>query len=130
MKPLADIALVPHPQAHVTPLELLEDFADTMPAWCFLEDESRHYTALRGAPACVLRTRRRGLTVDLAFAAHTAGAPLRLRLIVPDDAHTTLDFDLRVELAHHFANTFRRYLGGRPLVELRTREIAPEAYAA
>lgn len=131
MKPIVDIALVPHPSACVTPLELLEDFADSMPAWCFLEDDSRFYMALRGGPACVLRTRRRGVSADLVFAAPSPEGSLRLRLIASDDARTTLDRDLRAELAHHFTASFRRYLAERHhLAELQIVEAETEAYAA
>lgn len=131
MKPIVEVALAPQPTTCVTPLELLEDFADSVPAWAYLEDESRHYAALRRSPGCVLRTHRRGLTVDLAFAARDAHAPLHLCLIAPDDDGTVLDAPMRAEIAAHFVAAFRTYLNGRVhLVELQTVEADQEALAA
>lgn len=130
MKPIVDVALAPRPAACVTPLELLEDFADSAPSWCFQEDDSQHYAAVRGVPGCILRTRRRGLTVDLVFAALDANGALRLRLIDSDDGRTPLDPEMRVQVAAHFVEAFQRYLGGRShLVEFRAVEADTEVYA-
>lgn len=117
MKTMIGIQISPTERAAVTPCELLEDFADATPSWHYLEEESAHYTFLKGVPVCVLRWM--GFdpyqVVDFAFSACGTDAQSRMRLVLVDVEHPQRDLspEHRHDLAAHFADTFRAYLDRR-----------------
>jgi hypothetical protein len=118
METIVRLALTPDPDAKLTPLELLEDFADASPGWHFLEEESAHYADEKNVPACLLRRRREGAirNVDFAFAAPDPGDPHAIELIVldaPDPAHQ-LDRSGRNQVVDTFLRQLRTYLDNRP----------------
>jgi len=118
MDTLLRIALTPDADAKATPLELLEDFADTTPGWHYLEDESRHYADEKGAPACILRRQHTEQLryADLAFAAPDPDAPTHLELVLIDAANLEerLDADERQEAGRSFLRAMDQYLDRRP----------------
>jgi hypothetical protein len=142
METVVHLALASDPDARVTPLELLEDFADASPAWHYLEAESQHYAAEKGAPACVLRYRHDGdaFYLDFAFAA-TPDAPDAIELVLIDPPHGVgaphgigaLDLGLRHRVMDRFLDALRAYLAGRPghaTLHVARDAIDPEALGA
>ena len=114
---IVDVEIAPLNPAQVTPLELVEDFADVAPGWHFLEEDSRLYEAVRGRPACVIRScnRERSGTVDYAFAGHPGAGSLSLRLAIlcpPDDVQP-ISGEGRSSCLELFLNAFQQYLQGR-----------------
>ena len=137
METVVHLALSSDPGAHVTPLELLEDFADDAPGWHYLEDESRHYAAAKAVPACVLRFRHDGDAsfVDFAFAAGTPSDPRALELVLVDPPHGVgaLDLDTRHRVVDRFLDALRAYLASRPghaTLHVTRDAIDPEALGA
>lgn len=121
---LIHLALTPTDAPRVTPLELLEDFADASPGWQYLGPESRHYADEKGVPACVLRHRLSDAVpfVDVAFAAVDADEWSDLELVVLDrpDAEA-LDAETRNTLVETLLRDLRTYLDERPgHAQLRT----------
>lgn len=113
------VSLTPHEAAHVTPLELLEDFADAAPQWQFLEEASRHYARAKGVPACVLRhwLPEAGAFVDVAFAASAPDEqPGALDLVLLDapDAADPLPPDAQQAIVATLLSDLRAYLADRP----------------
>ena len=86
MKTIIDLEIAPTERAAVTPCELLEDFADSTPAWHFLEEESRYYAALKGVCACILRHFQPEpyRVIDFVFSGCDAHAESALRLVLID----------------------------------------------
>lgn len=118
MKTIVHLAITPDANAKLTPLELLEDFADASRGWHFLEEESAHYADEKGAPACLLRHQREDAIryVDLAFAATDPGNQNDIELVIldaPDPDHR-LDLAHRNQVVDNFIQHFRTYLKGRP----------------
>lgn len=118
METIIRIALTPDENAKLTPLEVLEDFADASPNWHYLEDASAHYASVKDVPACVLRYRR-GETpsyVDLGFAATDAGPLSGIALVILDapDQETSLDLPGRNDVVDTFLREMRDYLSARP----------------
>lgn len=113
-----DLALTPDPGAHVTPRELLEDFADATPSWHFLEDESTHYAVEKGVTACVLRHQHDGdpSYVDFAFAAMDPDDAHHLELVLLDAPPPAepLTLDERNAVLDAFVDAVRAYLDARP----------------
>lgn len=130
---VVDLTLHPAENAALTPLELLEDFADATPDWHFLEQDSHHYARAKGTPACVLRhLDLRGLKdVDLAFTAMEAKAPraVRLTLIDPQGEERQLNLETRNRVVENFLKQFRSYLeyrGDHVRVEVEQEQLNPE----
>lgn len=116
MDTIVHIAITPDANAKLTPLELLEDFADASRGWHFLEAESAHYAEEKGAPACLLRHHPEGTTfhVDFAFAATNPDNPHDLELVILDAPTHRLDLEQRDRAVNDFIQHFRTYLQGRP----------------
>lgn len=118
METVIRINITPDANAKLTPLELLEDFADSSRGWQYLEEESAHYAQLKKRPACILRHRQRDPEryVDFGFAATNPSDPKDIELIILDTPHPErrLDLAARNEVIDHFIQHFRQYLGGRP----------------
>lgn len=118
MNTIIHIALRPADAAKVTPLEVLEDFADATPTWHYLEDDSRHYANEKGVPACVLRYQTTGSPryVDFAFAAKGEGALSSIELVLLDapSPEMKIEMDDRNVVLDRFLNHLRTYLGERP----------------
>jgi hypothetical protein len=113
MTAIVDLEIAPRTGSSTTLLELLEEFADSTPTWSFLEDDSLHYSATRGGPACVLAHIRYDSheIVDYAFAGtqdHVTGAT-RLVLIETDEAHPIDSKEFRDELVRDFVEAFSGY---------------------
>lgn len=129
-----DIALTPDADAHVTPRELLEDFADATPGWHFLEEESTHYAVEKGVTACVVRHQHAGdpSYVDFAFAAPHADDPTRLELVLLDAPPPAAPLSLaeRNDVLDAFLDAARRYLDARPghaSLRVATDDVDPSA---
>lgn len=118
METVVHLAITPDEDAKLTPLELLEDFADASRGWYYLEGESKHYAAEKDVPACVLRHRRNGELsyVDLAFAATDPGNPHDIELVILDapSPEYNLNLEERNQVVDTFIHHFREYLQGRP----------------
>lgn len=117
MSPDVTVHLAPTSAAKVTPLELLEDFADAQPNWLFLEHETRHYAVEKGVAACVVRyASANGLRdADLVFAAehlqeHTT---TRLTLVAAAADHEELDPVEQQRIVDRFLDAFHGYLQRR-----------------
>src|SRR5690625_5830975 len=54
MHAIVDVRIATSDNSTITAMELLEEFADSTPAWSYLEDDTRYYSESRGCPACVL----------------------------------------------------------------------------
>lgn len=118
METVIRLKITPDANAKLTPLELLEDFADASRDWQYLEDDSRHYAALKERPACILRHRHAAAHryVDFGFATTNPADRNDIELVILDtpDAQQSLDLAARNEAIDHFIRHFRQYLGGRP----------------
>ncbi len=118
METVIHIAITPDPSAKLTPLELLEDFADASRDWHFLEEESDHYAEAKRVPACVLRHRYATQTryVDFAFAATDPENPNDVELVILDapDPDRALNLEERNDVINRFIQQFRAYLERRP----------------
>lgn len=100
----------------VTLCELLEDFADAVPSWCYLEEDSHYYSLARGTSGCVLRTcgADDARIVDLAFADVSGrDESMRLLVIASGDMQNTLDEETRTLVTERFIHAFRGYLQHR-----------------
>ncbi len=112
MTTIADIRIATHENSTITPLELLEAFADSTPTWSFLEEDTRLYEASRGRPACILTHVLYDPfnTVDYAFAAveDREDGSTRLVVISPEQQHelSTAEQD---RLVRDFLTAFRSY---------------------
>jgi hypothetical protein len=116
MSAVVRLSLRPEEHAKVTPLEVLQDFADVKSGWGYLKEDSRHYTDLKGAPGAILRHRVDSFTyVDLGFVS-TSGEAHTLDLAVLDrpGSDTSLSSDARADLVDTFLDAMRDYLSGRP----------------
>lgn len=118
METVVHLAIIPDENAKLTPLELLEDFADASLGWSYLEAESEHYAQEKDCPACVLRHRRDDELghVDLAFATPDPGNSHDVELIILDVPRPEyeLTLDERNDVVDAFIRHFREYLQGRP----------------
>jgi hypothetical protein len=118
METIVHIALKSDSNAKLTPLELLEDFADASPDWHYLEDESTHYAEAKGVSACVLRHRREGSPpyIDFAFASTDAGPLTDIELLIldPPDPDLSLDLAERNNVINAFLQEMQEYLNARP----------------
>lgn len=141
MTTIADICISTGPDASITPLELLEEFADSTPTWSFLEEDSQHYQETRGCPACVLShvTYEPYGTVDYAFAtaSKSEDGTVRLVLIDVDQRHgeTTPDNaaanEQRDRTARDFLTAFQAYAASTSVpIEVATSEREISASAA
>ena len=114
---IVHLALVPTDASRVTPLEVLEDFADASAGWHYLEAESSHYADEKGVPACVLRHRLAeiGLFVDVAFAAVASDEWSDFELVVLDrpDAEP-IDRETRDALVQTLLRDLQMYLDECP----------------
>lgn len=116
MSSVVRLALHPEEHAKVTPLEVLQDFADATPGWSYLEEDSRHYAEVKDVPGLVLRHRVDPSTyVDLGF----AGSPIEddtVELAVLDrpGSDTSLSAEERSDLIDVLLDAMRDYLSGRP----------------
>ena len=111
---IVDVEIAPFRPAHVTPLELIEDFADVVPNWHFLEEDSLFYAAARGRNACVIRTWNagRGGAIDFAFVQTGNDEPaiLRLALLCPTNEVQPLQGAARSSCLQRFIDAFESYL--------------------
>ena len=118
METVIHIALTPDPQAKVTPLEVLEDFADASRSWHYLEEESQHYGAEKDVPAGVLRHQRSDgpRYVDFAFASTDPGHLSDLELVLLDapTPEAQLGLKERNAVIDAFLRDLRAYLHARP----------------
>ena len=128
MSAVVRLSLRPEENAKVTPLEVLRDFADVQAGWSYLEEDSRHYTDLKGAPGTILRHRIDSSTyVDLGFVGATTD-PSTVDLAVLDrpGGDTLLSSDERADLINTFLDAMREYLSERPEhVTLQVEQDAP-----
>ncbi len=118
METVVHIELAPDANAKLTPLELLEDFADASRDWQYLEDESLHYAEVKHRPACILRHRYTGTTryVDFGFAAATPSDTNDIELIIlaTPSAQDALTLEERNAVVDGFIQHMQQYLDGRP----------------
>ena len=118
METVVHLALTPDDNAKLTPLELLEDFADASLHWHYLEDESAHYADEKDVPACVLRHRREGTPpyVDFGFASTDPGHLTAIELVVldPPSPDALLTLEARDAVVDAFLQEMHDYLRGRP----------------
>lgn len=124
---IVDVELEPANPAHVTPLELIEDFADVVPYWHYLEEDSRLYEAVRGRPACVIRCCGPDLhgTTDYAFAGRSDNDALGLRLTILCEPDSTVPITGtgRSSCLQKFVDAFDDYLRGRGTL-VRVQQVA------
>lgn len=116
MSAVVRLSLRPGEDAKVTLLEVLQDFADVRTGWSYLEEDSRHYAELKGAPGAILRHRTDPSTyVDLGFVG-TAPESNTLDLAVLDrpGSEAPLPLDERAALIDTFLDAMRDYLSARP----------------
>jgi hypothetical protein len=116
MSAVVRLSLRPEEDAKVTPLEVLRDFADVQAGWSYLEEDSRHYTDLKGAPGAILRHRIDSSTyVDLGFVGTAAdSSTVDLAVLARPGGDTQLSPDERADLVDTFLDAMREYLSGRP----------------
>lgn len=118
METVIHIEITPDANAKLTPLELLEDFADASRGWQYLEEESDHYARLKNRPACIVRHRQQEPLsyVDFGFAATNPSDPKDIELVILDTPapNRSLDLEERNVVVNAFIERFRQYLGGRP----------------
>lgn len=113
---IIDVALAPTDDAKLTPLEILEDFADASPGWHYLEDASRHYAAEKGQAACILRhlDLDGSADVDLAFSQRPESAKgaqaVHLTIVDPKGGQRPLDLQQRDEIVEHLLEHLRAHL--------------------
>jgi hypothetical protein len=144
---IVGIALTPEPDARVTPVELLRDFADAAGYWSYLERDSRHYADVKDVPACILRYRAAddAQYVDLAFAADAASSnaeggtstesgafqvPLRLAVMDTSRGESELERATRHEAVQALVRHLRDYLADRPrhaTLHVETEDGAPDS---
>lgn len=123
---IVDVEIESESSAHVTPLELIEDFADVTSNWHFLEEDSRLYAAIRGREACVIRAwnDQRAGSIDFAFADCSDERSLLLRIVIlcppfardsapSTDAGETAPSIDQCTCLQLFLNAFGRYLQER-----------------
>lgn len=130
---IVEVEIAPSSPVHVTPLEVLEDFADSVPGWQYLEDDSELYAAVRGRPACVLRAAESGATsaMDFAFldASGDEGLKLRLSVICPAESAEVASGEARMDGMRRFLSAFNRYAQTHPnVVEIHPVERHPAAW--
>ena len=132
MSAIVRLSLRPEEDAKVTPLEMLQDFADVQSGWSYLEEDSEHYAALKGRPGVILRHRVDPSTyIDLGFVG-TPTDPSTVDLAVVDrpGADTPLPADARADLVDTFLDAMRDYLSERPdLVSLHVEGDAADSAA-
>jgi hypothetical protein len=113
MTAIVDLEISPRSTSSITLFELLEEFADSTPTWSFLEDDSLHYSATRGGPACVLAHIRYDSheIIDYAFAGTSSrdSGTTRLVLIETDEAHPIGSPEHRDSLIRDFVDAFSDY---------------------
>jgi hypothetical protein len=133
METVVHLEVTPDADAKLTPLELLEDFADASRDWQYLEHESEHYADLKKRPACILRHRRSAPPgyVDFGFAATNPADTNDIELIILDSPapEQRLDLDERNDAIDTFIMHFRQYLGGRPghaSLRVEKEDVNPE----
>jgi len=116
MSAVIRLSLRPEKDAKVMPLEILRDFADLRSGWSYMEEDSRHYTDLKGAPGAILRHRTDPSTyVDLGFVgASTDPSTVDLAVLDRPGADTPLSGEARKALLDTFLNAMRNYLSERP----------------
>lgn len=118
METVVHIEITPDVHAKLTPLELLEDFADASRDWQYLDGASDHYAQLKKRPACILRHRRDGVPhfVDLGFAATNPDDTSDIELIILDtpSPEQRLGLAERNQVVDDFIQRFRQYLASRP----------------
>ena len=129
-----NVELLPSMQSHVTPLELLEDFADVAPEWVYLEEDSAEYAGLRGTAACIIRACQSGdgHATDYLFADVSGNSEtFRLVLVCDPETNETVKGDRRAELLAHFVRAFHAYLGdGASNVSVRRVQTSKTAVHA
>lgn len=134
MTTIVDIRIETRNGSSITPIELLEEFADSTPTWSFLEDDSYHYRATRGRPACVLSHVRYEPfgTVDYAFASveDREDGSTRLVLIEDEQRRPEANIEEQDRLVRDFLTAFRAYTEAiHAPVDIATteREVDPRA---
>lgn len=118
METVIRLEITPDANAKLTPLELLEDFADASRDWQYMEEDSQYYAELKGRPACILRNRQTETHryVDYGFASTNPANRNDIELVILDtpDPERQLDLGARNAAVDRFIQHFRQYLGGRP----------------
>jgi hypothetical protein len=118
MSTIIHIALTPTDTATVTPLEVLEDFADATPGWHYLDEESTLYAREKGVPACVIRYQTKGdpRYVDVAFAASADALLSDLELVLLDapTPEEEVVLEARNAVLDRFLDRIGSYLEARP----------------
>lgn len=133
MTTIADICITAHEDSMITPLELLEAFADSTPSWSFLEEDTRLYEATRGRPACILSHVSYDPfgTVDYAFAGveDKENGSTRLTVIHPEQPQE-ISVSEQDRLVRDFLTAFGAYAQSvHAPVDIQTeeREISPRS---
>lgn len=116
MNSIIRLALHSEENAKVTPLEVLQDFADATTGWVYLEEDSHHYSEVKGTPGIVLRYRTDSSTfVDLGFVESPVGDDtVGLAVLDRPDSDTPLSPDERSTLLDTFLAAMQDYLNDRP----------------
>lgn len=139
MTTIADISIATGPDASITPLELLEEFADSTPTWSFLEEDTYHYRETRGCPSCVLShvTYEPFGTVDYAFATASRDEEGAVRLVLIDvdrreasSPEGASAVEQRDRTAREFLTAFQAYAAAANVpvkVETSEREVDSSA---
>lgn len=123
---IVEVEIVSAGPLYVTPLEVLEDFADSVPGWQYLEDDSNFYAEVRGRQGCVLRASGLAETaapMDYAFADASEGDSSRMRLTVmcPPGSPEVAGGAARDASLQNFLDAFNAYAESRPhVVEIRS----------
>ena len=117
MEKISRLQITPGKKARCTPLELLQDFADSSFEWHCLEKDSMHYAKAKKAPAGVLRysTPQADHEADLAFVADESQEHTTFHLAVVTPSHEDTPFSPkhRQEKIARFEESFRSYLSER-----------------
>lgn len=132
MKTIIDLRIAPTERAAVTPCELLEDFADATASWQYLEEESFHYSEIKGTSGCVLRHLELPscTALDFLFTADCAHEHSELRLVLIDtvDAAEPPTHEWRETALSQFLDSFNAYLAHRNAHA--TLHVLEDRYAA
>lgn len=116
MSSVVRLSLRSEEHAKVTPLEMLQDFANVRTGWSYLEEDSRHYSELKDSPGAILRHRTDPSTyVDLGFVeAVPESNTLDLAILDRPGSDASLPSDERSDLIDTFLDAMRDYLSTRP----------------
>ena len=126
MEIITAVEITPTEAAPVTPLELLEAFTDHTPHWYYLDEDSHHYAAAKGVPACVLAYARLGDgfgPVEYAFVTNgNEHGTTHLAVVASPHPERPLSTDGRRAAVAHLVEALSHFLDGRThLAAVRAR---------